>query len=102
MSDTVVLEVPTTEDVTPEQEASTKKQEPLFVFKAPGVWGKLFPKTSKEGKPACFGMFKRYKKVEGGYEDQVFINSLDDIDNAIDVLLNLKREMRNFYKKRDA
>ena len=97
MQDTATLE-PTNSDVEPESNSDNKNE--FFEFKLPGVWAKLYERTSNEGNPACYGKFRRYKKTEAGYEDQIFVNSLTDIDNAIEVLVHMKTAMREFYKKR--
>ena len=88
---------------TPETDVeSTNKSNVLFEHKLPGVWGKIYEKESKEGKPAVFGRIRRYRKTDEGYADQDFINSMSDCDNRIEVAYELKKFMREFYAARES
>ena len=82
--------------------ASDTKSKILFEHKLPGVWGKIYEKESKEGKPAVFGRIRRYRKTDDGYEDNDFINSMTDCDNVIEVAYELKKFMREFYAARES
>ena len=83
-----------------EAEHADTKSKILFEHKLPGVWGKIYEKESKEGKPAVFGRIRRYRKTDDGYEDQDFINSMTDCDNLIEVAFEIKKFMRSFYADR--
>ena len=88
---------------TPEADVeSPDKRNVLFEHKLPGVWGKIYEKESKEGKPAVFGRIRRYRKTDDGYADQDFINSMTDCDNLIEVAYELKKFMRGFYAERES
>ena len=87
---------------TPETDVDLlNKSNVLFEHKLPGVWGKIYEKESKEGKPAVFGRIRRYRKTDDGYTDQDFINSMTDCDNLIEVAYELKKFMREFYAERE-
>ena len=79
----------------------TSSQDPIAEFKAPGVFVKLYEKTSKEGKPAVFGRFVRRRQRGEEWEDNPWINSLSDLDHIIEVCLLAKQKMRDFYVTRD-
>lgn len=97
------MTIPTELQLAPESndaEQTNPKSNVLFEHKLPGVWGKIYEKESKEGKPAVFGRIRRYRKTDEGYEDLDFVNSMTDCDNLIEVAYELKKYMRDFYAKR--
>ena len=81
------------------------KTEPIATYKRPGVFIKLYPRTSKEGKPAVYGRFARRRPVKKDgtdFEDNPWINSINDLDAIIEACVEAKQGMREFYRQRSA
>ena len=102
MTDSAVVDAPL--DCVPVSDIvqETEGKKAIYETKQPGVWAKVYQRTSKEGKPAAFGRFCRYRKTDSGYEDSPWINSLSDCENMIEVLYDVKKFMRQFYTERES
>lgn len=90
-------------DTDVQQASDDTKTEPLATYKRPGVFIKLYPRMSKEGKPAVYGRFARRRpdtKDGTDYEDNPWINSMNDLDAIIEACVEAKQGMREFYRDR--
>ena len=99
MSDTAVLEPAVKNEAAHEQ---TDSNNMVFESKKPGAWAKVYQTTSKEGKPAVYAMYDTYRKVDGDYVHNSFLNSFSDCENLVHVVNEALDFMRDFYKNRDA